>query len=58
MAQSKADYVESPLERIVAVHWAGGLAVHFGEKAGPPVEPVVRARLVRGPKADELPRTA
>jgi hypothetical protein len=29
------DYIESPVEQIVDVHW-GGLAVHFGAKDGPP----------------------
>jgi hypothetical protein len=53
MAQSKIDYVESPLDRIVGVHWAGGLAVHFDGKGGPPVEPV-RGRLTRGSRPDEL----
>jgi hypothetical protein len=52
---AKIDYVESPLERIVAVHWAGGLAVHFGEKAGPPVEPPPPTlRVKRRARADEL----
>jgi hypothetical protein len=58
MAQSKIDYVESPLERIVGVHWGGGLAVHFGEKDQPPVDPPPAAlRLTRRARADELPRT-
>jgi hypothetical protein len=33
-------YVASPLERLIAVNW-GGLAVHFGAKDGPPVDPPV-----------------
>jgi hypothetical protein len=58
MAQTGV-YVESPLDRIVDVHF-GGLAVHFGEKDQPPVEPApeMRKRLVRGPGRDELHRIA
>jgi hypothetical protein len=29
------DYIESPVEQIINIHW-GGLAVHFGAKDGPP----------------------
>ena len=29
-------YVENPNEHLKEVHWAGGLAVQFGQGAGPP----------------------
>jgi hypothetical protein len=57
MARSPFVYVESPLERIVDYH-AGGLAVHFGDGAGPPVEPPPethsRRRMIKRQRADEL----
>jgi hypothetical protein len=42
-------YVEFPFDRITEVHW-GGLAVEFGEGAGPPVDPPPAVRLTRRPK--------
>jgi hypothetical protein len=45
-------YVEFPFDRITEVHW-GGIAVHFGDGAGPPIaSPPVRRRL------NELSKTA
>lgn len=49
------DYIESPVEQIINVHW-GGLAVHFGAGAGP-AKPIPPAPTLPGARRTRVIKT-